>query len=448
MAAEGGEAGSPSGFATVAPWGVLAAEFVAVVVAGAGLEAAGNPSGFATVAPCGVVDAACAGAGDGVTVADTTFVVTFGAPAELVVGGADAAMVGVAFFVAAVVAGVSGTALVLAVTPAVVAADALATGAAFAGAAGVVALGADATTLAGVGLEAVTLGPAEAVVEITAVELDGEVVADGATFASGLLVGATVTVRGGAVVFGLTAGAAAVSVAAAELPCVMLATEEPGFVAAVWACGTVPEPGVPTPGNTVPCCRLPNFGCAEDGAAEAATGGCVLAGAFPGKLIGGSLGGTGMGAGADATVSAGGACGLRRNTPTSGADAAGTGPSRRARVSSTACTRRTTRFPSELRAYCRALSRSTTTRVTGGLALFRPTRTACTPSAFRGYRFCLASLRVPGSMSTSRSGLVAVSTEGCTAPVRITSIFTSEPSRLTCNCSTSATRAGVFWPAP
>jgi hypothetical protein len=41
-------------------------------------------------------------------------------------------------------------------------------------------------------------------------------------------------------------------------------------------------------------------------------------------------------------------------------------------------------------------------------------------------------------VSTSRSGFVAVSTVGFTAPVRITSILTSEPSRFTCSCSISA----------
>jgi hypothetical protein len=49
---------------------------------------AGNPSGLATVAPGGVVVATVAVvvAVAGVAVADTTCVVTFGAPAELVVG--------------------------------------------------------------------------------------------------------------------------------------------------------------------------------------------------------------------------------------------------------------------------------------------------------------------------------------------------------------------------
>jgi hypothetical protein len=34
----------------------------------------------------------------------------------------------------------------------------------------------------------------------------------------------------------------------------------PGAPAAFCAFGTVPAPGVPIPGNTVPCCRLPSFG--------------------------------------------------------------------------------------------------------------------------------------------------------------------------------------------
>jgi hypothetical protein len=77
---------------------------------------AGSPSGFATVAPGGVLVAAAAVvvpavvfAVAGVTVADTTFVVTFGAPAELVVG-----CVGVALAVKmaeAVPLGFAGTAV-------------------------------------------------------------------------------------------------------------------------------------------------------------------------------------------------------------------------------------------------------------------------------------------------------------------------------------------------
>jgi hypothetical protein len=187
--------GRPRGFATVAPWEAAGVE----LVAGAGLlEEAGNPSGFATVAPCGAVEAPGAGVGDGVIVADVTFAVTFGAPAELLVGSADGAVV-----------------------PGV-----LTAGAAFAGVAGVAALGAAATTFAGVAVEAVRLGPAEAVVEITAVDFDGDVVAAGATFVSGLLVGATVTISGGAFGFCLPGDVPVVGTAVpAALPGVMLAAD-------------------------------------------------------------------------------------------------------------------------------------------------------------------------------------------------------------------------------
>ena len=77
-------AGSPSGFATVAPWEALGAALVEAVgeLEAAGVAEAGSPSGFATVAPCETVEVA----GVVVTVAESTFAVTFGAPAELVVG--------------------------------------------------------------------------------------------------------------------------------------------------------------------------------------------------------------------------------------------------------------------------------------------------------------------------------------------------------------------------
>ena len=68
------------------------------------------------------------------------------------------------------------------------------------------------------------------------------------------------TVNGATLLLGLAADADVATVVDAELPCVMLATEVPGFAAAVCACGTVPVPGVPIPGNTVPCCKLPSFG--------------------------------------------------------------------------------------------------------------------------------------------------------------------------------------------
>lgn len=222
--------GSPSGFATVPGCGVLGAEFVAVVVAGVKLEA-GDPSGFATVA-CGAVEAASAGVDDGVTVADVTFVVTLGAPAELVVGSAGVAVVaaaGAPFGVSAI----AGGAVVLAVT-AGAAVGVLTAAAALVGVAGVLAVGVDATTLAGVGLEAITPGPAEDVVEIVAVELVGDVVATGEASAFGPLVGATVTISGGAVVFGLAGAAAVTNVDAGAPPCcVTPATEGPGVVLAV-----------------------------------------------------------------------------------------------------------------------------------------------------------------------------------------------------------------------
>jgi len=55
------------------------------------VAAGGNPSGLETVAPCEAVEAAAgsgAVVGGGVTMAETTLDVTFGAPAELVVGAA------------------------------------------------------------------------------------------------------------------------------------------------------------------------------------------------------------------------------------------------------------------------------------------------------------------------------------------------------------------------
>jgi hypothetical protein len=63
--------------------------------------------------------------------------------------------------------------------------------------------------------------------------------------------------------------------------------------------------------------------------------------------MGGNLGGTGMGAGAVAESVAGG-CGLRRNIPASGAEAAGAGPNRRTTTSafSDGCTRSVITFPS------------------------------------------------------------------------------------------------------
>ena len=105
-------------------------------------------------------------------------------------------------------------------------------------------------------------------------------------------------------------------------------------------------------------------------------------------------------------------------------------------------------MPSAFKVYECASFKSTTRRVTGGLALFRPTRTPRTPLASSGKCFCFASERVPGSTSTSRSGLTAVSTVAFTELVRITWIVTSAPSRFTCNCSISAAPPAVLCAAP
>jgi len=157
--------------------------------------------------------------------------------------------------------------------------------------------------------------------------------------------GATLTLTAPGVVFcgAFVAGTVFTAIAELELDAAVKV-----LVAGVCACGTVPAPGVPMPGKTVPCCKLPTLGCVGvgDGCVLAAV--CVLDGVcFSGKLIGGSFGGTGMGAGVDvATDSA--ACGLRRNTPISGAVAAGTGPLRRFEAAvSVDCTRSVITFPSE-----------------------------------------------------------------------------------------------------
>ena len=206
------------------------------------------------------------------------------------------------------------------------------------------------------------------------------------------------TIKGaGAFVF--CPGCAADGAVELTLPCAMAAVLVAGAAAAARvfaaACATVfcdaeaaPFPDVPVPGKTVPCCRPPTLGCAAEGVAmgafDAVLAGIVLAGGFAGKLIGGSFSGTGIGAAAE-MVSAGGAGGLRRNTPINGAEAAGIGPRLRAAAEPpTGCTRKITWFPSWVSSYGRAPSRSTTTRVTGGFALFKPTRTPCTPFWFSG----------------------------------------------------------------
>jgi hypothetical protein len=151
---------------------------------------------------------------------------------------------------------------------------------------------------------------------------------------------------------------AAPDVGAGEVGIVFTASSGFGFgateaVLSVEVCteGTLPAPGVPMPGKTVPCCRLPSFGRAAEGATDALVVDCAGAAAcFSGKLIGGNLGGTGIGACA-VVESVAGACGLRRNMPIKGALAAGAGPTCRTTTSafSEGCTRKVMLLPSALR---------------------------------------------------------------------------------------------------
>ena len=90
VAAEAVACGKPSGFATVASCGVDGVVAWAIEVAAVPVVVAvcNRLRGFATVAPCGadVVADVVAGAVTGVTVADSTLVVTFGAPAVEIAG--------------------------------------------------------------------------------------------------------------------------------------------------------------------------------------------------------------------------------------------------------------------------------------------------------------------------------------------------------------------------
>jgi hypothetical protein len=120
----------------------------------------------------------------------------------------------------------------------------------------------DAVTLAVAVLVVVTTGPEDPAVVMTAVELVGVEVAPADAVAFEPLAEPSVTISGGAAVLAGAAGLPEV-----EFPSVTLATEglEPGITLCV--SGMLPEPGVPEPGKTVPCCRLPNFGCVDEGAA-------------------------------------------------------------------------------------------------------------------------------------------------------------------------------------
>jgi len=197
----------PSGFATVAPCVELATGFALEVVADA---AAGVPRGLDTVAPWGAGDGTLAGA----TVADRTFAVMLADPAELGLDpeGAGAPVTGI---VAGALAtdGAAPAALELETTTALV-------------------LGVVAAIVAGAVSFEVVPGAM-----LTAIETGALPFVEGA----GLAVAVDCTVSAGDDGLG------------------------PGFTlpwvsAAFCAFGTVPAPGVPIPGNTVPCCRLPSFG--------------------------------------------------------------------------------------------------------------------------------------------------------------------------------------------
>jgi hypothetical protein len=201
----------PSGFATVAlrVGAEVMAGFALAVVAGV---TAGVTSGLDTVAPWLAEEGALAGA----TVADKTFAVMFAEPAEL---GFDPG---------------AGVPLTGAVPDAVATAGAVEFPA---------ALEFDATTAL------VPLGVAAVVV----------------AGAAGLLVpaGAMLTATdAGALLFVEAAGllAAVVCTVSAGDEGLVLGFTLPGVPAVFCAFGTVPAPGVPIPGNTVPCCRLPSFG--------------------------------------------------------------------------------------------------------------------------------------------------------------------------------------------
>jgi hypothetical protein len=197
----------PSGFATVAlrVGAEVMAGFALAVVAGV---TAGVTSGLDTVAPWLAEEGALAGA----TVADKTFAVMFAEPAEL---GFDPG---------------AGALLTGAVPDAVATAGAVEVPA---------ALEFDATTaLVPPGVVAGAVGllvPAGAM--LTATDAGALLFVE----AAGLLAAVVCTVSAGddGLVLGFTL---------------------PGVPAVFCAFGTVPTPGVPIPGNTVPCCRLPSFG--------------------------------------------------------------------------------------------------------------------------------------------------------------------------------------------
>ena len=275
--------------------------FVGVPAAGA---AAFDPAApLAGVAVVGAVEA-------GATVADSTFEVMFGDPAELGVDALEGAVEEetLAAVVFEAVPGGEGTAEALWAAPlALVPVAACAAG-----------LG----VFVGVGALVATAIPGPAVVLAGATDPD-------------FVVTAIVEAAGGVR-----------TEAGCELCTVtVLAAAGPAFCAA----GTLPAPGVPFPGNTVPSCKLPSFGCVAGGVemGEEAAACALAAGCLSGKLIGGNLGGVGIGACAVVVSGTTVASGLRWKTPISGAEAAGAGLFRRAAVSGP-CTRNVIVLPSAL----------------------------------------------------------------------------------------------------
>ena len=177
--------------------------------------------------------------GAGVTaVAETTLDVTLAAPAELVVGAAGVSLDSEVFFCGLSTETVAG-------------------------------LVSDATNVGAVAAEASVAGrmpvggPLDAADALAVARAAG---AAGAATVCSFFVGAIFTFS--AAIGALPEGADELL----EVPPVTLAMPSPEFVGlasatALFVAGTAPFPGVPIPGNTVPCCKLPIFGCAAEGLA-------------------------------------------------------------------------------------------------------------------------------------------------------------------------------------
>ena len=199
---------APSGLATVAVCETSVEGLAAAVV---GLDCEGRPNGFATVA----TGAEEGGGGGGVTVADNTFAVTLGDPADVGTdcgeGLGSEATATVAVSMGLSLAGAAGFALVAALLLPVLAGSA--------------------TTFAVEGATFTVIEDAGFAPDVT--------LESGAIFTT-----ESIFCRGRAVS--------------------RLSRLDRHTVAGNWrsilATGTVPAPGVPIPGNTVPGCRLPSFG--------------------------------------------------------------------------------------------------------------------------------------------------------------------------------------------